>query len=347
MKKAKIVVVIAIIISIFGTITSNHICFADTPSIYESENNNEMANADITYDNYNSYGAITSQTPDWWKFTATTTGFANIWLGNIPNPINYDIYLYSSNGAYMACSVQTLTTQEIIKCRVNSGATYYIKITCPSGYTSTSNYKLRIKTYDLGIARMFVYNLPNYESVSCAAPSFNYLYSSGYEGQWYTNNSVNAAFGVLPTSRIFVVRNHANAGLIRFDTPTNQTRLFANNNSSMTSVDRALENIGSLSDVGLLIFGGCSTGNTSSYYGNLVDMAISKGAYCSIGWKVNIINGYADEWTKNFFYYCSLNRSVESAASSADSEIFQLNPSAYSEIQQRYVGNSRPGAIVI
>ena len=42
MKKAKIVVVIAIIISIFGTITSNHICFADTPSIYESENKHAL-----------------------------------------------------------------------------------------------------------------------------------------------------------------------------------------------------------------------------------------------------------------------------------------------------------------
>lgn len=108
---------------------------ASAGTIYESESNNIIDTADTTYDDYDNFGTISSTSDvDWWKYTAAYTGFANIWLGNIPSGCNYDLYVYSSNGTYLGCSAKPSGTQEMVRCRVISGNTYYAKVISSVGY---------------------------------------------------------------------------------------------------------------------------------------------------------------------------------------------------------------------
>ena len=330
--------------------------FAAT-EVNESESNDTMATADVTYDDYTARGALIRDLDvDYWKYTATSNGFANIWLGSIPSGKDYNIFLYNSSGSYMACSVQTNSTQEIMKCRLKAGATYYVRIESASGW-SDSKYKLRIKNYALGNANLFAYDTINsegndFDTTLFAEESLPYFFQRGYGGDWYLNNTVGPAYNVLPSSRVFIVGNHANKGLMQFDNSyTNITYLYANQISGMSASNRALSNIGDLSNVALIIFAGCYSGLTGQTTGNLVNMAISKGAQCAIGWENSIYYPKASKWLIQFVYNCGLDKNITNASTAADNymrENYDLDEEYYySALFNRETGTSRPTSIVI
>lgn len=71
---------------------------------YESENNNTIATADVTYDDYNNYGTLDISDIDYWKITMPTNGLGAIWLGNIPAGCDFDIHVYSSESEGLLAS---------------------------------------------------------------------------------------------------------------------------------------------------------------------------------------------------------------------------------------------------
>ncbi len=256
----------------------------------------------------------------------------------------------------MACSVKTGTSQEMIKCRFKAGKTYYVRIESASGW-SDSKYKLSIKNYELGNARLFAYDTidsdgEDFDSTHFAEESLPYFHQYGYSGNWYLNNTVGPAYDVLPSSRVFIVGNHANNGVMQFDNSyPNLTFLYANQIQYMSSSNKALVNIGDLSNVALIIFAGCNSGLSHATKGNLVDMAISKGAQCAIGWENSIWYPYSNDWLIRFVYYSGLDKNITNASTAADDYCIencnQNNIEKYELLLNRYTGTSRPTSIVI
>lgn len=106
----------------------------------ESENNNTYSSADVTYDDYNNYGRITTEDDvDWWCITALSDGMANFWLGEIPTGCNFNLALYKGNGtSAIVISNNSGRKQELIRCHVYAGEKYYIRISSSSGYSVSS-----------------------------------------------------------------------------------------------------------------------------------------------------------------------------------------------------------------
>lgn len=123
--------------------------FAALGTVNESESNNTLATADQTYNDYNSYGAISSTSDvDWWTVRIFEEGVVNFWIGNVPSGCNYRFQIYSSDGAtLLATSNNVYNNQAVVKLHVPYG-TYKIKIYSASGYSS-SNYLFRVKNYTL------------------------------------------------------------------------------------------------------------------------------------------------------------------------------------------------------
>lgn len=115
----------------------------------ELEPNNTMGTADNTYDDDDMYGAIGySGDVDWFRITATTSGYANFWLGQIPSGKHYHMVLYHSNGSLLKAAYSTGTQQQIYRYWISSGTTYYIKILgANANQYSSSRYRLRVKNY--------------------------------------------------------------------------------------------------------------------------------------------------------------------------------------------------------
>ena len=117
-------------------------------TILESENNGTYSSANRTYDDYDNYGAISSNSDvDWWVVSFPSAGNANFWLGNIPSGCDYDIELYASNGTTLLASSQNgSNTSELITYPISANTNYYIRIYSYSG-SSSSQYLFRTKNY--------------------------------------------------------------------------------------------------------------------------------------------------------------------------------------------------------
>ncbi len=122
-------------------------------TINESEANNTMATADITYDDRDNYGYISSTTDeDWWKIEFDYDGQANFRLGNIPAGCDYDLYLYidPSSGVddtLLTYSINYDQAAELIQWDVEAGMTYYAQIVSFTGSSTSSSYWFRAKNY--------------------------------------------------------------------------------------------------------------------------------------------------------------------------------------------------------
>ena len=58
--------------------------YASAGTYYESEPNNTYSTADITYNDYDNYGYISTLSDvDWWRISFNYSGPANFWLGNM------------------------------------------------------------------------------------------------------------------------------------------------------------------------------------------------------------------------------------------------------------------------
>ena len=178
---------------------------------YETQNNNTISEADVTYDDYYNYGNLPDPLDvDWWSFTAPRTGMANIWLGNIPEDCDFDMALFTSNGEMLAESSNGFDDNEFIKCRVTAGTNYRVKITSFSNYTTYTDayYLFRIKLYDFNEFRIFAYDCTDIDTTRDIDVSLPYLYSLGYPGQGYLINTVGPVYGTIPYSGIVVITHH-------------------------------------------------------------------------------------------------------------------------------------------
>lgn len=123
--------------------------YASAGTYYESEPNNTYSTADITYNDYDNYGYISTLSDvDWWRISFNYSGPANFWLGNIPTNCDYDLRLYSSDGTtLLASSLLSGTTSELVTYTVSAYTTYYVKISSYVGSSTTSPYLFRTKVY--------------------------------------------------------------------------------------------------------------------------------------------------------------------------------------------------------
>lgn len=336
--KLAVICVIILLVTLFQFYT-----FAASGTIYESEDNGSFSTADVTYDDYDNYGTIGSSSDyDYWKYTATYTGFANIWLGNIPSGCNYNLYMYNGSQAYMAVSMQSTGTQEIIRARVVSGQTYYIRVNT-TYYSSTQNYLLRIKNNSLGYARLFTADYADaLNTITSGSGSVSHLSNMGYNANNFPNYSASSAFDALPSTRIFMFSGHASTTLLEFYSSNMSSYIYLSGVSypTMSSLSST-----ALSDVRLAIFCGCKTAENSS--GNFVDMSLSKGASCAIGWTKLIKGGGINRWIPRFFNYCSQGMNVGGAMEETDKYMRENELDYFGNMGERYDGDSRPASIFI
>ena len=157
-----------IIILLIATMLSSVLSFsasAASGTVYESEPNDDFSTADWTYNDYNSYGAISQSDfngkGDMWKITVPYSGYANFYLGHIPSGCNYELCIYKHDlSGVLAYSYNTGNKRELVSAYVEAGKTYYIYVFSISGYSS-SNYLLRVKVYPVKTLSMNLYEQPN------------------------------------------------------------------------------------------------------------------------------------------------------------------------------------------
>ena len=128
----------------------------------------------------------------------------------------------------------------------------------------------------------------------------------GYNAGEYENNDAASIYNTLPKTDIVTIVNHADAGIMQINPSSGKQYLFAKATAALSSSDRALSNYASeaLSDTKLIIFAGCKSGLTSSVLGNLVDMAVDKGAFCCIGFEETIFDTDLYGWLEQFYAVC-------------------------------------------
>lgn len=116
---------------------------------YESESNNTYSTATTTFNDYDSYGRISSTSDiDYWSVQFSKSGTANFYLGDIPSGCDYDMRVYSSNGTtLLGSSTNSGNTYELLRLTVAAGTRYYIRINSASGYSTSSYYQFRTKVY--------------------------------------------------------------------------------------------------------------------------------------------------------------------------------------------------------
>ena len=120
-------------------------------TMYETEPNNIIPNANRVYDGDTTYGKIgISGDIDCFKIRFSHSGKANFWLGNIPSGKNYDLYLYDSNGYLLDSSTSnnTARAQELIEnYPVTANVWYNLEVVGDNCYDNSTYYQLRAKCY--------------------------------------------------------------------------------------------------------------------------------------------------------------------------------------------------------
>ena len=308
--------------------------------IYETENNNTVSVANVTYDDYNNYGSISSASDvDWWKITFSQSGSANFWIGNIPSGCQYNLYLYENDGRLLLACAEHGTSSKRINARVYAGVTYTIKIVSGNSAYSSSNYLFRIKNYtDQRNARVFTFSDTNgvinfNENATTILP---YLYDMDYNAARFYNRYANVAFEEIPESDLVVITNHALPGEMKFYNSTlyADTTIYNQYNAGLGNYDA-----GDLSRIKLMTFAGCNSGDTSSMYGNLVDSAKNKGVYCCIGWTESFYHDDIINWHNAFYESLYYGNTVSIAIADANLALLG-NALEYSSISAQYYGTS-------
>lgn len=170
----------------------------------------------------------------------------------------------------------------------------------------------------------------------------------GFSAQEYLNNDAASAYLTLPAKDVMIIANHGGPGRIRLDTSKNGlTRLFATSFTSIPSTSRAISDYPSngLSNTKLAIFLGCETGLTDDVFGNLVDKAIEKGAFCSMGWTEEIHTSEANPWIAQYIYQCYLGNDLGDAL--LYTKAWATEQGYSSSINNIYYGSSRLFATVL
>lgn len=139
---------IIVLILVFLVLSINSIVSAATAN--ELESNNGFSTANLLTNNTDTYGYISSGSDvDFYKIIFTQNTFANFFV-DVPNNINYDLYVYdqawglkwtSTNGA----GIDELLTKKVVV----KGMYYYVKVVpaLSTQYSLSSNYILKVRQY--------------------------------------------------------------------------------------------------------------------------------------------------------------------------------------------------------
>lgn len=328
---------------------------ASSGTVYESEPNNTAATANMTYDDYDSYGTISSASDvDWWKVTFSSEGIANFYLGSIPSGCNYQLCVYNYTGnVLLVKSLRSSNSSELCKVHVRAGEAYYIKIYSASGYSSTDTYKFRFKRYDLNGARIFTCSYINNGHNESGANDWNPVVSGmGFSSSVLLGKNAAYVYSYMPDYSIVMFNTHGTPGEVRLHSSANlYTSLFADD-TSVILPDRAIGSYpssSSLSNNVLVIYDTCESGCTDSVRGNLVNKTISKGAFCCIGWNQSIPTDDANLWVKKFLTYCANGKNVSDAISLTNDWVDTHQTSFYdpNAIKDINVGSSRTSSCLI
>ncbi|WP_128895903.1 M23 family metallopeptidase [Longirhabdus pacifica] len=122
---------------------------ASSEDIYETEENNtkEEASNNMANNSNNHYGTLTSEDPaDFWQMDMPYDTKLNLFLGNIPEDSNYNVYLHSENDEEIIWSSENLLNENELgqHITVNAG-TYFVEVRLIEGGNDTENYLLRYK----------------------------------------------------------------------------------------------------------------------------------------------------------------------------------------------------------
>lgn len=351
-RKLKVFTCIMLIISIMSSLTVSSVALNEE----EPANNEESTPTRITNDT-NNYGYIsTSGDEDWWVISfGNTEGFANFYLGSLPE--DYDMEIYC-NGKKIAICEEFYTANELFRIRVYKQTDYKIRVYggSSSDYDPNDSYKLRCKVYALKPTRIFTVDSNNnwiaeFSGISPtntrqdATNIMSSLWSMGYTATEYENNSANAAASVYSTSDIIVVSTHGGPGKIGY----NNSVLYANYNHPSYTTDRSIyANAGDASELDLVIYSTCESGAPSSTYGNLVDVTLSKGAYACLGWKGEIGVDPSTDWLDKLFDELATGRTLERAMEIADNYVKREHGTIeFHKIEDRYCGSTALGKLII
>jgi len=352
MFKDKIIRLLSVVlVGVLILLPSAHVAFGIDPDAttitYETENNDTYSDADVTYDDENNYGTISSADDvDWWYVIPTSDGMANFWLGEIPSGCNYDLTLYKGNGTTpILTSNNSGRTQELLRCHVYANQIYLIRINSASGYSSSSYYKFRYKNSALGSAKFFTTNL-NGDSTGYPDGAEDYIRNMGFNYIVPGNNQSALVVRTNLASRdICVVCTHGLPGELTLRTKSSTigtTRLFGKTHSNMVSNDVSIEALssGALSESELILYFACYAGVLDSQKGNLVDETLNKGARCCIGWTETIQDQVSAMWLETFFNYCSQGYNLYIAMYLTNNAVRNAFPEAETGYSSQYYGSS-------
>gem|GEM_PF-6049052 len=134
-----------------------------------------------------------------------------------------------------------------------------------------------------------------------------YLNSMGWQASYYNGSYVSSIFETAKTDGLVMIDYHGGPGRM-VDSLGNYLCAQGCSGSSYNLSAYGTE----LNDVDFFFFDGCQTAATHSTYGNLVDMAISKGAWSAMGFTSDIDGTsstcnnqclvYGNWWDDRFFY---------------------------------------------
>ena len=324
-------------------------------TINESEGNNNIVQADVTADDNNNYGTLSSSLDvDWWSISFSQTGMVNFWLGGLPSNCNYDLSVYEGDGSNLLAfsNIEVAGQAELLRVRVYVGNTYYIKVEAGSGTFVSGQYLLRAKRYNLTAAKTFTYNLfDDINSRPVAAAINPYFRNLGYDTGEFLNNHARACYTVLPDCDILTVATHANAGLMNMKSSSQNSFFYGSAPLDTSTYNRAFSNfeVGGLGNVDLILLVGCKTGltDTSGNRGNLVDMALSRGAMCAIGWRETIYQSDLINWCEQFTISMYRGYTVRDAMANTASWFDQNGGTSVVNIKNVYYGDSKVDSLVI
>lgn len=287
--------------------------------IYESEGNNTFATADVTYDDYNNYGAISSATDvDYWTIRPTKTGSLNFWLGKIPSGCRYGLYVYESGISLLLAKSELSRNQQYISIHGYAGLDYTVKIVSLSG-SSSAQYLFRCKTYTERSAAVFTG--PDQKANSNIDFTENYDYTIPYminmdlQTSSYYGKMAAEAYEMMPDYDLISLINHAEAGDFHFyDSHLySGLRVYNSNNAGMGFYAND-----ALTQIKMISFVGCHSADNFDVYGNLVDQARAKGALCSFGWTESPYHDDVLLWHDLFYGELSVGGTVGVAIAEAN-----------------------------
>lgn len=327
MKVKKLFILILIIVFTMNFVTVTHAA--------GTINENESLSINTTYDDYNNYGYISSASDeDLWQITFSQTGMVTFYLGSIPNGCNYNMYLYKGNSnSSVAYSVNTSSQSEYIHCKVTPGVTYKIKITnaTPFEFDTVDSYLFRAKRYDLKDVKVFTTNR-DINTRADATDILSHVWSMGYQGAEYLNNTAAALYTVFPNTDIVVTSDHGAPGKLTFK----DSYLYGAYNATGNSRALYTYATGTLSDVDLVIYSNCNSALSSEEYGDVYTQTLNRGAFLTIGWKTTIGVESSNIWLDAFFESCKNGNRVKIAMADADAAIQNSSySSSYNDLRNR------------